>query len=409
MKYEIRLWLTIVLIIQATFVQGQLNSFDIREGRDRLTATFESYDNIVVINMMLEDSIPVRMILDSGIEGVIITDYELVKYFESNCLRSFKLTAPGTSASMDACVTSLIKMNYSRLQPLYSNLILLQEDKFSLETFIGAKVHGLIGIDKFRNMVVSLDYHRETIRFDRPDSYKTPRRSEVIPIAIYRGRPYITARVELDTGEIRTLWLMIDSGANHPLLIEMDSTDNYQPVKSLETVIGRGLGGNIEGAFVRSDWLMLGSFRLNNIITSVTSEYFAGSSVVRNFRNGTLGSGALSRFIVAFDYSGNRLILRKGAKYDDPFEYNMSGVVFESINAVLNIFKVSEIIPGSPGERAGVLPDDLLISINNHSAFTLDLGELNDILSKRPGNSIIITVSRNGKPMTFRFKLERLI
>ncbi len=402
----------ILLIILLTFslnLAGQNFIFDLPEGRNSLSANFENFDNLVVIKFMLEDSIPVKLILDSGIEGIILTDPALVNYYESSCIHNFKLTAPGTSTSLEACYTSMVKLRYKSLQSISSNLILLKEDQFSLDAFIGTKVHGLIGLDKFRSLVVTINYDHNTLRFTRPEHYKLPKRADVIPINILRGRPYMTARVELDTKEIRDLWLMIDSGANHPLLLETDSTDSYQPVKSLETTIGRGLGGIISGAFVRSGWLLLGNSRLDNIITSISSEYIGGTPATRNFRHGTIGSAALSRFRVSFDYTNNRLILTRGRKFREPFEYNMSGITFESLSAGFNIFKVSEVIHDSPAQHAGVHPGDLLMSVNEKAAFSLNLGELNAIVSSRPGSPVTIVISRDGRLMTFKFKLKRLI
>lgn len=403
-----RLLLPLLMII-TLYSNGQVGIFNLPENRNRMSVDFENYDNMVVIEVMLQDTLPIKLILDSGIEGIIITDRNLVKYLEPSCLRSFKLSAPGTTVTLDACVTPVLKMNLGSLEPLYSNIILLQEDLFSLESFIGAKVHGLIGLDKFRSLVVTINYDKNNLKFSRPEVFKVPVKSEIIPLSIVRGRPYMTARVELDTKEIRNLWLMIDSGANHPLLLETDSTDNYKPLVSLETTIGRGLAGSITGAFIRSGWMLLGNARLDNIITSISSEYMTGNPANRNFRNGTIGSGALSRFIVSFDYTNSRLILKKGLKFDKPFEYNMSGITIECVSAGFNIFKVSEIITDSPAYNAGVRPDDLLISINGKAVFTLTLGELNGMLSRHPGGAISLVVNRDGELLTFRFKLERLI
>lgn len=388
---------------------GQVSSFTLPPDKTKNTVLFENYDNIVVITMYLQDTIPVKMILDSGIDGVIVTDTILVKYFEPFCIRSFQLTAPGTDIKLNACITPLMKLTIGKLHPILTNMVLLKDDVIPLESFIGAKVHGLIGIDKFRELLVTINYDKHTVKFTRPKHFKLPAKAEVIPLSIYRGRPYMSARVELDNKEIRDLWLMIDSGANHPLLMETDSTDDYRPQRSLNTTIGRGLGGPIPGAFVRSGWLMLGNSRLDNIITSVSSEYISGSPSLRNYRNGTLGSGALSRFEVTFDYTNSRLILKKGAKYNAPFEYNMSGIIFETLSTGFNLFRVSQVIEDSPAWHAGILPGDILLNINGKAAFSIGLGELNGIISRRPGSFVTLIMSRNGKSMSFRIKLERLI
>jgi hypothetical protein len=406
MQYRLLL-LVFTLITSSLF--GQRGTFQLPERKKRITTAFENYDNIVVVELKLSDSIPIRLILDSGIEGIILTDRKLVDALSPSCTRMFNLTAPGTDISLAACITSSIKVRFPGLLPIDANLVLLQEDYFSLDSFIGAKVHGLIGLEKFRNLVVTINYGKNVLQFSNSEKYKVPKRAEIVPINVLRGRPYISARVELDTKEIRDLWLMIDSGANHPLLLETDSTETYKPVRSLKTTIGRGLGGSINGEFVRSGWLLIGNSRLDNIITSISSDYLSGNPSNRSFRDGTLGAGALARFNVSFDYLHDRLILEKGTKFNDPFEYNMSGITFECINSGFNIFKVNEIIYDSPAYHAGIHPDDLLMSINGKAAFTLNLGELNAILSSGPRNFVTMVISRDGQIMTFKFRLKRLI
>lgn len=388
---------------------AQLSYFGLPEGRKRYNLGFSNYDNLVVVEALLSDSIPVRLLLDSGVEGVIITDRQVASFFAEKCLRKFRLAAPGNPEELEACVTRPVKIKMGKLSPAFINLILLDEDYFSLDEYIGSKVHGLISMSKFRNLVVTTDYDNNTLRFRRPEHYSVPPRSAVIPISLIREKPYMASRVELDNGTIMDLWLMIDSGANHPLLLEFDSLSGYVPKHSIEAIIGRGLGGNLDGSFARVGWLMLGNFRLDDVITSFTDSYMPGNIHNRLSRHGTLGSGALGRFRVTFDYTHNRMILRKGGKFSTPFEYNMSGISFRAMGLGFNLFEVSEVIPDSPAALAGVKAGDILLSVNDKFTFQLNLGDLNRMLSQRAGSYVTLRVSRDGKQMEFRFKLKKLI
>lgn len=397
------------IMLRTTFMFAQFSHFSIPEGRNSLTMSFSNYDNLVVVDAILGDSIPVRLMLDSGVEGLIITDMEIASYFMDKCVRKFKLSAPGTLEVLEACVTRPVKVETGKLLPMFSNLILLEEDYFSLDEYIGSKVHGLMGMDKFRNLVVTTEYDRNILKFRRPENYTPPAKSEIIPVSIIRGKPYMTSRVELDNGKILDLWLMIDSGANHPLLLEFDSLTGYRPQKSIDAIIGKGLGGNLHGSFARVGWLMLGNFRLDDVITSFTDNYMPGNISNRLNRHGTLGSGALGRFRVTFDYSNNRMVLEKGNKFRTPFEYNMSGLSFRAVGTGFNIFEVSEVIPSSPAAIAGIKAEDILISINGKSTFLLSLGDINRLLSLNEGSHVTLVISREGKAMNFRFKLRKLI
>ncbi|NTW24043.1 MAG: PDZ domain-containing protein [Lentimicrobium sp.] len=398
----------IVMLFSQTTI-AQYNYFNLPFNKNRSTLSFENFDNIVIIEALLNDSIPVRLILDSGVEGIIITDMSVVGQLADRCIRNFRISAPGTIEVLEACITSPVIAKIKGLDPAITNLILLSDDYFSLEEYIGTKVHGLIGIDKFKNMVVTTNYDRNLLTFKRPSHYKLPAKGQVIPISINRGKPYVTARVEFDNGTIKDLRLLIDSGANHPLLLENDSLDGYKPQKSVKAVIGKGLAGNMEGSFARVGWLLLGNYRLDNIITSFTDDYLPGSSDLNMNRHGTLGAGALSRFRVTYDYQRERIILQKGSKFSQPFEYNMSGITFRSIGSFFNVFEITDIIPGSPADESGLLPGDILLAIDNKSTFTMNMGEINRLLSAGEGVRVDLQISRDGKHKYIRIRLRKLI
>lgn len=370
---------------------------------------FANFDNLIVVEAILNDSIPVRLLLDSGVEGVIISDMNIVSRLESSCIKSFPIFAPGSKERLEACITRPFRISINRLGSIFTNLILLGEDYISLDQYIGSHIHGLIGMEKFRMMTITINYDRNMLKFTRPGSYIPPAGAEIIPLGIERGKPYMNARVQFDNGNIADLWLMIDSGANHPLLLEYDSLNDYKPEKYIDAIIGKSLAGNIEGSFARIRWLMLGNYRLDNVISSFTSSYMQGSINTKYQRNGTLGAETLSRFKVTFDYSTGRMILTKGMKYRRPFEYNMSGIIFRALGSGFSIFEVAEVIKGSPGDEAGVREGDILMTINNKPVFSMSLGELNGLLNTKAGEIIFMQFSREGKEVKAKIKLRRLI
>lgn len=388
---------------------AQHHYFSIAPGRKNETVHFNNYDNLIVTEFVINDTLPLRLMIDSGVEGVIITDRAISLRLRDSWLRDFKISAPGSSEEIDASITKSLKLSFEPLEPIVTNMVLLKDDFFSLDQYIGAKVHGLIGMEKFRNLMVTTSYDRNTLRFERPREFKIKNHTQIIPVIITQGKPYMPVRVALDDQHIMDLWLMVDSGANHPLLLEKDSLDGFEPKVSLNGIIGKGLAGNIPGSFARVGWMMLGNFRLDDIVTSFTDQYMPNNFFNRQKRHGTLGAGALARFLVTFDYTNSRILLRKGSKFSQPFEYNMSGLNLRASGTGFNIFEVSEVIPGSPADEAGILPGDILVSVDEKYTFYLNMGELNNLLSDRVGKVLKLGISRNGRHINFKIRLRRLI
>ena len=405
-----RFWFSFFLLSGISLIaRAQTQYFNLSPDRRNETILFSNYDNLVVGEFMLNDTLPLRLMLDSGVEGIIITDMGISMRLRDSWLRDFKISAPGSSEELDASITKSLKLSFGPLEPIVANFVVLKDDYFSLDQYIGARVHGLIGMEKFRNLMVTTNYDRNTLRFERPENFRIKNHTQVIPVIINQGKPYMPARVALDNQHTMDLWLMVDSGANHPLLLEKDSLDGFEPEVSLDAIIGKGLAGNIPGSFARIGWMMLGNFRLDDVVTSFTDQYLPESFFYRQKRHGTLGAASLARFLVTFDYTNSRILLRKSSRFSQPFEFNMSGLNFRASGSGFNIFEVSEVIPGSPADEAGILPGDIMLSVDGKYTFGYTMGELNNLLSEKPGKPVKLTILRNGLQLNVKIRLRRLI
>ena len=76
-----------LLLLQDTAL-AQFNYFSLPAGRKHASIPFTNRDNLVVIDVLLNDSLPVKLMLDSGVEGVIITDQVAGNYFSGWCIRN---------------------------------------------------------------------------------------------------------------------------------------------------------------------------------------------------------------------------------------------------------------------------------------------------------------------------------
>ena len=62
------------------------------------------------------------------------------------------------------------------------------------------------------------------------------------------------------------------------------------------------------------------------------------------------------------DYAHNIIYLKPNSHYLDLFDYSYSGL---SVYNIDNKATIVEVMPNSPGEKAGFLPDDVIVTIDN--------------------------------------------
>jgi membrane-associated protease RseP (regulator of RpoE activity) len=183
-------------------------------------------------------------------------------------------------------------------------------------------------------------------------------------------------------------------------MLETDSDPRiHLPEKTVSGIIGRGLGGAITGKIGRIHSIELGNRTIHNVLVNFPDpdSYFPDSLLVsRVDRNGTLGGELLSRFTVVFNFPQEKFYIKPNQQIKRKFYYNMSGLNVRAKGSALNMFEVTEVREGSAGERAGIVPGDLILSINNLPTSSMRLEDINALFNSKPGRKLKLVISRGG-------------
>lgn len=94
----------------------------------------------------------------------------------------------------------------------------------------------------------------------------------------------------------------------------------------------------------------------------------------------------------------------KGMQEDTKSEFGGLGVVVSLKNDRLTIIAPME---GTPGFRAGLLPGDVILEIDGHSAEKMSLRDAVDKLRGEPGTEVEIAVAREKETKPLKFTVER--
>jgi membrane-associated protease RseP (regulator of RpoE activity) len=172
-----------------------------------------------------------------------------------------------------------------------------------------------------------------------------------------------------------------------------------------DMVVGWGVGGPTRGRPARLGTLMLGDVPIRDLADDLYTgdkDSFANPDLA-----GNLGSGALRRFTVTFDYDAKRMYLVPNAEAGKPDGFDRSGMwLFQDGDAM----KIVALVPGGPAAKAGLVEGDRIVKIGAERAAARKLADWRARLrDTAAGTRVPVTVARGGKEETIGIVLADLI
>jgi hypothetical protein len=387
---------------------AQTLGFSLMGGKKKAEIPVEIYNNLVVVPVVLNGTLPLKFILDTGVRTAILTQKSFSDILNLAYTRKFTITGPGGEKMVDAYITNNVSLTLPGVQGRGHALLVLEEDYLELRNYLGTDVHGILGYELFSRFIVEVDYERKVVILYSPEAFRKPRRFHTLPINIEDTKPYAVVKVILPGGTVIDAKLLMDSGASHALLLDPLSDDRIQlPPNTVSSSIGRGIGGDITGKAGRVESLSLGTAKLSRVITNFPDpNSYVDTSMVRIFRHGTLGGEIMSRFTMIYDFPKEKIYFKKNSHFKKSFYYNLSGLTVKSKGAKLNVFEITDVREESVAYKAGLVKGDQILSINGSQASNVDLPFVLALLNSKPGKKIKMEISRDGKKQKIEFRLS---
>jgi len=374
-----------------------------QHGDGTLTIPFELSRNHIIIPVTVDDSEPLKMILDTGMpmEGAVLIGGPRVDELRLESVGKAMVGGAG-GGQTEADLATGITLGVAGLELTDQMVIVMPHDTTRSNVF---EEHGVIGYSLFNRYVVRIDYVKHVITLIEPDKFTYEGSGQELPIKFRNNFALLECSVELIGGAKVPLELAVDTGASHALSLNVGSDDDIIiPDTAVEFILGRGISNSIYGNIGRIKSLQLGDITVKNAITSFQSGQSGASSCTS--RNGNLGNDLLRRFVVTFDYAGERMILEPGGHFDTPFEFNMAGMAYVKTGG--GNFRIDFILKDSPAGDSGLKVNDVVTSINGNPSEQLKIGDLDELL-KKEGTRVDLHVTRGEKNLELSLKLRRLI
>lgn len=251
---------------------------------------FREVSDLIILPVIINDSIHVNLILDTGCRNLVLFGKRFQKLF--NIQKDTKVQFSGLGSGK-AVVGSLSLNNTVSIGAVIGELIpvviIPTQNLFGNFT----NVHGVIGYDIFTKFEVEINPRQQRITF-RPAALATlPASYTRVPIRISDSRPVVDCSVVLDKDRTQMCDLMIDTGSTLGLLLK--TTDlSYYETDTPSTILGRGLNGDIEGFETITEQLRLSSLELNHLKTGIIKS--------RWHNHASIGMAILKEYSLVLNY-----------------------------------------------------------------------------------------------------------
>ena len=444
MSHPLSILLVFLCFINISLAQGV---FEIDANKQSFEMDFEKVNDLVIVPVEV-NGVELNFLLDTGVDSSIIFSLEEKDSLSVKNATEIKLKGWGEKEAMTAFRSTGNSIRIGKASNNNFTIYIVYDHQISLSNRLGFPVHGIIGYDFFKDFVVEFNYSKEElIAFNTNTyTYKKCKRCEDLDLIFSNNKPYIEAQISVGGEKPKSMTFLIDSGSGDALWIFEDpSQDIKVPENYFEDFLGFGMGGSVYGKRARVKTMTLGRFNFEAVTASFPDTlYFEGITTFKS-RNGTLGSQILKRFTSTFDYRNKRLRLKPNNVFNEPFEYDMSGiilahngytivkdfenndspvyqdkgdgyqgvVVYKSYSKVKfrlePQYKIVEVRPNSPAEMAGLKVNDVVEMINSKMAFKYELSDINKLFSSGEGKTIRLKVNRNGVVLNIAFKLKKVL
>ena len=174
---------------------------------------------------------PLRFVLDTGVRTSILTDRTFSDILNISYNRKIPLVGADGDREVVAYVANGISLKLPGVVGQGQALLVLEEDYLQLKNYLGTEVHGILGYELFSRFIVEIDYDSRMLTLHEPYSFKPKGRRNVIPLEVQDTKPYIHTNLRLQNGTTIAAKLMLDTGASHSLLLDIDSYKDWSSLK----------------------------------------------------------------------------------------------------------------------------------------------------------------------------------
>jgi hypothetical protein len=270
-----------------------------------------------------------------------------------------------------------------------------------LTSVYGVRIDGIIGYSFFSRYIVKIDYDKNMLEIYTQGKIRYPKSGIILKPAI-SGIPVFNATIT-DGNSIASRFYF-DSGAGLCLLMSEDfEKDSSILIKGKKVLItqAEGIGGKKPMKLTTVKEIEIGPYKFKKVPAHIFYDEYNVTSYPQ--LGGLIGNDLLRRFNLIVNYSDKEIHLRPNSHFRESFDYSYTGLGIYYVDGQIVI---EDVLEGSPAEKAGFKPGDILAGINN--TFAGNIQSYKNMLQE-VGAKLKFVIMRNGEIFLINFKVRSFL
>jgi hypothetical protein len=272
---------------------------------------------------------------------------------------------------------------YSRNAVKLSNVFdvksdLLTTDLDQISGLFSVKLDGCLGMNTLRTVGFGFDGDRNHLYFGRNNDRQFDISSE---LTWSKTQTPLTKDILIDGFDQA---FEIDTGAGIGLSVPPDLFTKLEQSKRIDCI----------HTSQSSSTYGIHSYRSGRLASAKIWGIDFQNIPVNDSSHPRIGLDVLRKFDFYFDFPNNRLLLQSTSRTAEPFQFDCTGLRLTSSNNQIVVYKVE---PSSPASTAGIVADDVIVSINDASVQRTDLERVRSLMYGPPFGEITIQFRRKNQ------------
>lgn len=271
----------------------------------QVTLTYRNINNLILLPVVINDSIHLNLILDTGCRNLVLFGRRFQKLFNAEPGKKIQFSGLGSGRAITGSLALNNRVTIGAVLGEHIPVVVIPN-----RNLFGSypNIDGVIGYEVFTRFEIELNPVLQKITFRPGYSGSLPGGYTHIPLRIEDSRPIMDGHVIFDVNETQHFNLMIDTGSTLGLLLK--TSTSAESAKGKRSILGRGFNGIMEGILRQSKKLIIHKMEIDMTETAVV---YSSSDT-----HASLGMNVLKDYSLILNYSKSYAGLKKIIRDDVP-------------------------------------------------------------------------------------------